>query len=41
VVGGPASRSAWGVDISDEQVSRHTRYSVRLFVHGLLSNNIR
>jgi len=37
VVGGPASLSAWGVPLSDEQVSRQTSYCVRLFLHGLLS----
>ena len=36
VVGGPASTAAWGVKLSDEAIDRHTRYCVRLFLHGAL-----
>jgi len=36
VVGGPASMTAWGVAIDKAEVERHTRYCVRLFLHGLL-----
>lgn len=36
VVGGPASMTAWGVVLDEAAIDRHTRYSVRLFLHGLL-----
>jgi AcrR family transcriptional regulator len=36
VVGGPASTAAWGVTLEDAAVERHTRYCVRLFLHGAL-----
>lgn len=36
VVGGPASTAAWGVILDDEAIQRHTRYCVRLFLHGAL-----
>jgi TetR/AcrR family transcriptional regulator, mexJK operon transcriptional repressor len=36
VVGGPASSAAWGMRIDPGEVERHTRYSVHLFLHGLL-----
>lgn len=36
VVGGPASTAAWGVELNDEAIERHTRYCVRLFLHGAL-----
>lgn len=36
VVGGPASLSAWGINLDPKQVEKHTRYCVRLFLHGLL-----
>ena len=36
VVGGPASMTAWGLVLDDAQIDRHTRYCVRLFLHGLL-----
>jgi TetR/AcrR family transcriptional repressor of mexJK operon len=36
VVGGPASTAAWGVVLDDEALERHTRYCVRLFLHGAL-----
>ena len=35
-VGGPASTAAWGVVLTDEATERHTRYCVRLFLHGAL-----
>lgn len=34
VVGGPASTAAWGVVLDEEASDRHTRYCVRLFLHG-------
>ena len=37
VVGGPASLTAWGVAIDETKISSHTRYCVRIFLHGLLS----
>lgn len=36
VVGGPASNAAWGMRIDIAAVTRHTRYCVRLFLHGVL-----
>lgn len=36
VVGGPASTAAWGVAFDGESIDRHTRYCVRLFLHGAL-----
>jgi TetR/AcrR family transcriptional regulator, mexJK operon transcriptional repressor len=36
VVGGPANASARGVVLDDEAIDRHTRYSVGLFLHGVL-----
>jgi TetR/AcrR family transcriptional regulator, mexJK operon transcriptional repressor len=36
IVGGPASTAAWGVELIDEAIERHTRYCVRLFLHGAL-----
>jgi TetR/AcrR family transcriptional regulator, mexJK operon transcriptional repressor len=36
VVGGPAGTMAWGVHLDDAEIERMTRYSVRLFLHGLL-----
>ena len=36
VVGGPANMSAWGVVFDEAAIDKHTRYSVRLFLHGLL-----
>lgn len=36
VVGGPASIMAWGVKLDAAEIDRTTRYSVRLFLHGLL-----
>ncbi len=36
VVGGPALTAAWGVAIDPAAVDAHTRFAVRLFLHGLL-----
>ncbi len=36
VVGGPASITAWGVKLTEEDVERQTRYGVRLFLHGIM-----
>ncbi len=36
VAGGPASITAWGVSLTEEQVERQTRTNVRLFLHGVL-----
>lgn len=36
VVGGPASTMAWGVQLDDAEIERTTRYSVHLFLNGLL-----
>ncbi len=35
VVGGPANNAAWGVLPGQEAIDRHTRYSLRIFLHGL------
>jgi TetR/AcrR family transcriptional regulator, mexJK operon transcriptional repressor len=35
VVSGPPTMTAWGVALDEAAVDRHTRYSVRLFLHGL------
>jgi AcrR family transcriptional regulator len=39
VVGGPASTAAWGVVLDDAAIDRHTRYCVRLFLHGALPSH--
>ena len=39
VVGGPALTAAWGVPADNGAVDRHTRYSVRLFLYGLLADS--
>jgi AcrR family transcriptional regulator len=36
VVGTPASQWAWGVTMDEAAIDRHTRHSVRLFLHGFL-----
>ena len=36
VVGGPASMTAWGIALEKAEIDTHTRYCVRLFLHGLL-----
>lgn len=37
VVGGPANEMGWGVARDKEAIDRRVRFSVRLFVHGLMS----
>lgn len=39
VVGGLASNAAWGMSMDMASVERHTRYSVRLFLHGVLDGS--
>lgn len=41
VVGGVANMSAWGVSIEPSQITRHTEYCIRMFLHGLLSEQLR
>lgn len=41
VVGGVASNAAWGMSVEPEGIERHTRFSVNLFLHGLLGRNRR
>jgi AcrR family transcriptional regulator len=36
VVCGPPTMTAWGMVLDANEVDRHTRYCVRLFLHGLL-----
>ena len=36
VVGGPANAAAWGVVRDRDAINRRVRFSVRLFLHGLL-----
>ncbi len=36
VVGGPSSTMMWGVHMDEAEIERTTRYSVHLFLHGLL-----
>jgi AcrR family transcriptional regulator len=36
VVGGPARLTVWGMPQDKEAIERHTRYSVRLLLHGLM-----
>ena len=36
VVGGVASNAAWGLVLAQEAIDRHTSYSVKLFLYGLL-----
>jgi TetR/AcrR family transcriptional regulator, mexJK operon transcriptional repressor len=38
LVNGPALTAAWGMPVDDAAVVRHTRYAVRLFLHGLLAD---
>lgn len=38
LVNGPALTAAWGVPVDAAAVDRHTRYAVRLFLHGLLAD---
>jgi TetR/AcrR family transcriptional repressor of mexJK operon len=37
VVGGPASMTAWGIALNEQEIQKHTRYAVHLFLHGLLN----
>lgn len=37
VVGGVANNAAWGLTIEPHEAERHVRFSVRLFLHGLLA----
>ena len=39
VVGGPASMTAWGIALDKAEIDKHTRYCVRLFLHGLLHSS--
>lgn len=39
VIGGPATSAAWGVVRDKAAIARRTRYSVRLFLHGLLPSH--
>jgi AcrR family transcriptional regulator len=36
VVSGPPTMTAWGMTLDQDAIDRHTRYCVRLFLHGLL-----
>ena len=36
LVTGPAINAAWGVVLDEEAIDRHTRYCVRVFLHGAL-----
>ena len=36
VVGGPSNVAAWGVPVSQADVDRQLRYSVKLFLHGIV-----
>jgi TetR/AcrR family transcriptional regulator, mexJK operon transcriptional repressor len=36
VVTGPPTMTAWGMTIDEDIIDQHTRYGVRLFLHGLL-----
>ena len=36
VIGGVASNAAWGMAMTQAAIDRHTTYSVRLFLRGLL-----
>lgn len=36
LVTGPAINAAWGVVLDEDAIDRHTTYSVRLFLHGLM-----
>lgn len=38
VVSGPASNAAWGMRMDPTMVDSHTRYAVRLFLHGVLAS---
>ena len=36
VVGGPSNAAAWGVDLAPDEVDSQLRYSVGLFLHGIV-----
>lgn len=36
VVGGPSNAAAWGVTLSPDELDNQLRYSVRLFLHGIV-----
>ncbi|MCJ2188006.1 TetR/AcrR family transcriptional regulator [Novosphingobium beihaiensis] len=38
VVSGPANNAAWGMRMDMVSIGQHTRYCVRLFLHGLLED---
>jgi len=37
VVGGPANLTAWNLSFAPDEVERHVRYAVHLFLHGVLA----
>jgi TetR/AcrR family transcriptional regulator, mexJK operon transcriptional repressor len=41
VVCGPPTMTVWGMTLDQAAIDRHTRYSVRLFLYGLLPREIR
>lgn len=41
VVGGPANLAARGVEMGDAAIDKHTRYCVRLFLHGVVPKDRR
>jgi len=40
VVTGPPTMTAWGMTLDDATVDHHTRFGVRLFLHGLLPRDV-
>jgi AcrR family transcriptional regulator len=36
VVGGPSNAAAWGVNLTPDEVDHQLRYSVKLFLHGIV-----
>ena len=36
VVGGPSNAAAWGVNLTSAEVDHQLRYSVKLFLHGIV-----
>jgi len=40
VVSGPPTMTAWGLVLDSAAIDRHTRYCVRLFLHGLLPREL-
>lgn len=41
VVTGPPTMTAWGLELKADEIESHTRFGVRLFLHGLLSDDTR